>query len=340
MKYLLGFLTFISICFADSTLDKLENTFVSRAEQIATNKSKVEKAIDDKYAEYYKRLDKVYVAGLKRVYKEEKDKGNLDGLIEVKKCLEIAEKAIAGDKPIEINGAKTKVESLNKLKLSYGQKKAKLASQKVDEKTESLYNFNRQSQNLTTGYIKTLKKLMSDRTKKGDIDNALLVKAKITEIEKIRNGQLTKPELTKPELTKPELTKPTSSSGNSDNIEKALAYKLKRHPIEAKQGPNGHYYLYVEKLIKWEDAYNAAKNAGGYLAVITTQEEYDFLAKLANITDKSPVYAQNSVWLGGRMSKGKISWITNEPQNKEIKHKEIVKTEPYRPRNDPKSDSA
>jgi hypothetical protein len=102
--------------------------------------------------------------------------------------------------------------------------------------------------------------------------------------------------------------------------EKALGYKLKRHPIGAKLGPDGHYYKFVKGFSTWIDAAKDAREKGGYLAVITSSEEYVFIAKIAKIDNQSG--AGENVWLGGTMFNGNIRWMTKEPHNKGLRHKQ------------------
>jgi hypothetical protein len=157
------------------------------------------------------------------------------------------------------------------------------------------------SQSLAQSYINSLKRIEKSIVKKGDLDGALKVRAKIKEIEAIVG--LSKEE---PETKEPDNPKVSDVSGN----EKALGYKLKRHPIGAKQ-LNGHYYKYVSGNISLAEAKEKSKKMGGYLATVNSKEEFDFLTKYLG---KGKI-----AWLGGMINGTKhITWYTRESDSPPI----------------------
>lgn len=99
------------------------------------------------------------------------------------------------------------------------------------------------------------------------------------------------------------------------DIEGNLGYALKRHPAEAKRGPSGNYYMFVEGFTSWGDAYEKAKAMGGYLATVTTLEEFDFLCSL-----EMPGFGneQGAVFVGGHNDGRSISWITGEKTDSDV----------------------
>ena len=90
-------------------------------------------------------------------------------------------------------------------------------------------------------------------------------------------------------------------------------------------GGNGHAYqtLAVPMLIPWTSANQAATNAGGYLATITSQQESDFVYGLIS-ADGAQLFVQMmgnyyGPWLGGYQLPGASEpaggwvWVTGEP---------------------------
>jgi hypothetical protein len=71
--------------------------------------------------------------------------------------------------------------------------------------------------------------------------------------------------------------------------------------------PTTHSYMVVKADVTWEEAYSAAKASGGYLAVITSQEEFDAVATLAD--QSGALY----IWLGAESDAyGKFYWKNGE----------------------------
>ncbi len=93
------------------------------------------------------------------------------------------------------------------------------------------------------------------------------------------------------ETTSPEQTAPSSPEAPAEPVAEA---------------PKAHTYQVVLADVSWEQAKNEADAAGGYLAVITSQEEFETIAAQASGT--SALY----LWLGGQSTGGQFSWLTGE----------------------------
>ncbi len=77
-------------------------------------------------------------------------------------------------------------------------------------------------------------------------------------------------------------------------------------PEPVAEAPKAHTYQVVLADVSWEQARNAAEAAGGYLAVITSQEEFETIAALASGTNA--LY----LWLGAQSNSGQFAWLTGE----------------------------
>ena len=55
---------------------------------------------------------------------------------------------------------------------------------------------------------------------------------------------------------------------------------------------NNHAYLFVRAHLSWHQAYSFCKNLGGYLVVISSPEENEFVARLLR------KYNEHSAWIG------------------------------------------
>jgi hypothetical protein len=165
----------------------------------------------------------------------------------------------------------------------------------------------------TALYIKALEKKKKEVMVKGDLKAANKIQSQIDNLKPLITA-------TKIERAKVDPNNIDVDIQSTIEREKALGYKLKRHPIGAKLGPDGHYYKFVEGFSTWMDAAKDAREKGGYLAVITSSEEYVFIAKIAKI-DNRP--AGGNVWLGGTMYNSNIRWVTKEPHNKGLRHKQV-----------------
>lgn len=75
------------------------------------------------------------------------------------------------------------------------------------------------------------------------------------------------------------------------------------------QSFNGHKYELYNIQSSWFEAYRICKQLGGHLATISSAEENEFVARLANTVSNS-----SYTWLGGSdvYSEGKWFWITDE----------------------------
>lgn len=167
-------------------------------------------------------------------------------------------------------------------------------------------------------YIKALDKKKKAVMVEGDLDKANKIQK---EIDNLKPLVATKVVKVVPKTDPNNDVDVDVDTVTTADREKALGYKLKKHPIGAKLGPNGHYYKFIDGFSTWRDAYNKAKEMGGYLAVITDSEEYVFIAKLAKINNKSN--GKDLVWFGGTMYGGNIKWITKEEQNKGLRHNQF-----------------
>jgi len=71
----------------------------------------------------------------------------------------------------------------------------------------------------------------------------------------------------------------------------------------------GHRYQWVQEKLKWGEARKKAKDMGGYLAAITTPQEWDWLRRtLTAATTGHTGY----VFLGGIKERRKWTWVTGE----------------------------
>ena len=60
----------------------------------------------------------------------------------------------------------------------------------------------------------------------------------------------------------------------------------------------GHSYFLSDSSSGWLSAYNAARIAGGYLLVINSQVEYDFLFSIYPLFNGTSVSNANNTWIG------------------------------------------
>ena len=71
---------------------------------------------------------------------------------------------------------------------------------------------------------------------------------------------------------------------------------------------NGHTYAVYDVSINWNDAKAYCESIGGHLAVITSENEQNFISK----TISNANYTKDMYWLGGYEANGKWNWITGE----------------------------
>jgi serine/threonine protein kinase len=68
---------------------------------------------------------------------------------------------------------------------------------------------------------------------------------------------------------------------------------------------NGHYYLFVPRLLTWDEARELCESAGGHLVTIADKAENDFVASL---------FPRGSwCWMGLVTKDGRHEWVTGEP---------------------------
>lgn len=92
-------------------------------------------------------------------------------------------------------------------------------------------------------------------------------------------------------------------SGNQEQ-EQADSPQTAAEPVA--ESPKEHTYQVVTADVTWEEAKNAAREAGGYLAVITSQQEFELIAAQAESS------GARYLWLGGQSSGERFVWLTGE----------------------------
>jgi len=111
---------------------------------------------------------------------------------------------------------------------------------------------------------------------------------------------------------------PARPMANVHDIEKHLGYRLShlvrvRDHQDAVRWKNGHYYKFFsdpdgnagEGKYSWEDAKKKCKELGGYLVIIETQEEWEFILQL--LRDDNPA---GIAWAGGKyLTQDKAQWL-------------------------------
>jgi hypothetical protein len=85
-------------------IDKLENAYIQKANQLRTDRDKKVKVIDEKYQKDSLALADSYVKSLKRIEKQIVQKGDLDGALKVRNKIKEIEKALpAGNNTAKIS---------------------------------------------------------------------------------------------------------------------------------------------------------------------------------------------------------------------------------------------
>lgn len=91
--------------------------------------------------------------------------------------------------------------------------------------------------------------------------------------------------------------------------------------VKENESTENHRYEVISGLKTWSEAKMACEARGGYLATVTSQEEYDRIIRAADQSDRQVL------WLGGRReadnnfewitgeSFAYSSWLQNEPNN-------------------------
>lgn len=161
-------------------------------------------------------------------------------------------------------------------------------------------------------YIAALERLKIAYTKRASLDKAIKMRDEIEKYKKLLDSE----ELNEKKEENP-VDKEAENEVAETDIEKALGYKLNRHPYGAKKGPNGHYYMFVKGFSSWGDAYEKAKKMGGYLATVTTKAEFDFLCELEEPGENE---ASGGIFVGAKFAgdKNPPSWITDEKADEEV----------------------
>jgi hypothetical protein len=203
-------------------------------------------------------------------------------------------------------------DDIDKLENFYIEKALQLQVTKNSDIAGIEKKYNDDSRKLAEYYVKSLKKIEVATVQKGDLDGALKVRAKIKEIQDALDDN-SKTSLT-PKVTtnvtpptETVVVKPRQVVITQAVKEKNLGYKLKRHPIGAKLGPDGHYYKFVNEKVPWSNALNKSIEAGGYLAVITSKDELDWIINFTKTENRG-----DYIWLGGHLVGSKPIWLTGE----------------------------
>lgn len=101
MKWLIGLLLSVAALAADP-VEKLENSYVKKAEQIATQKQAALKEVAVKYDSVSKRLTESYLKSLKILLKKETQKGDFDSAIKIKAKIVEIESMLKGQAPPKV----------------------------------------------------------------------------------------------------------------------------------------------------------------------------------------------------------------------------------------------
>lgn len=119
----------------------------------------------------------------------------------------------------------------------------------------------------------------------------------------VENNQIEEQEEVVPEVTQPSepVVAQPSEPAVAQPVEPAVA-----QPVEPETAPPVVTYEYRYEIIQsdmsWSEAKEACEARGGYLATITTSEEYEKISKLADETDL--IY----LWLGACLPTADASW--------------------------------
>lgn len=81
----------------------------------------------------------------------------------------------------------------------------------------------------------------------------------------------------------------------------------KENAAQASEPDKPHRYEIISGLRTWSEARTACENAGGYLATITSEEEYNRVLEAVYASDRKVL------WLGAQKDEGNMfKWITGE----------------------------
>lgn len=108
-----------------------------------------------------------------------------------------------------------------------------------------------------------------------------------------------------------------SAQAVCDGVNHALLALSEMGLITVSQPQTTHRYEIVVADVTWWEAYQSCLEQGGHLATITSQEEYDRIAALADQTVANGQEHLTYLWIGGKLYSdndlwGYRSWITGE----------------------------
>ena len=126
-------------------------------------------------------------------------------------------------------------------------------------------------------------------------------------------------------LADDEQPEPEPSSPSTTTVRPAPPPPRELGPPAAKLTAEGHTYQFIPSRLAWSDAKMAAEKAGGHLACVTTQKEYDALRDYLLLLLQQH---NDACWLGASdaEAEGTWKWLTGEPF-------EFVKWAPDAPNN-------
>ena len=97
MKYLITLLLICVACNANDAIDKLENSYVNKAEQLKTTRDQGVKQLDTKYQSDSRRLALAYILALRKIEISIVKKGDLDGALIVRAKIKEIEAILKGE---------------------------------------------------------------------------------------------------------------------------------------------------------------------------------------------------------------------------------------------------
>lgn len=99
-------------------------------------------------------------------------------------------------------------------------------------------------------------------------------------------------------------TKTDPKEKTSDSQTKGASEAALDNADRRKDSYGGHYYIIVDESVRWDVAADAAEEAGGYLAVINSKEEEQFITGLSD--------SQDTLWIGAFCLDTGWMWISAE----------------------------
>lgn len=73
------------------------------------------------------------------------------------------------------------------------------------------------------------------------------------------------------------------------------------------KGPNGHRYALIEKEVSWKEAMALCQKSGGYLVVVSSKQENDFIMELIQVA-RAKKGEGGGCWLGATKNRGRLQW--------------------------------